>query len=44
MLDRAHKDTLYVQARDEREQIGESIRTRYVINLDRFLARAKAKP
>jgi predicted thioesterase len=35
--------TFRVQAHDEREQIGEGTHVRAVINLERFLARVKAK-
>ena len=35
--------TFHVEARDEREKVGEGTHVRAIINLDRFLARVKAK-
>jgi predicted thioesterase len=35
--------TFHVEARDEREQVGEGTHVRAIINLNRFLARVKAK-
>ena len=37
------KLTFEVEAHDEREKIGEGTHTRAIINLDRFMARAKEK-
>jgi fluoroacetyl-CoA thioesterase len=37
------KLTFKVEAHDEREKIGEGTHTRAIINLDRFMARAKEK-
>jgi fluoroacetyl-CoA thioesterase len=38
-----HKLTFEVEAHDEREKIGEGTHTRAIINLDRFMTRAKEK-
>jgi len=35
--------TFHVEAHDEREKVGEGTHVRAIINLDRFLARVKAK-
>jgi fluoroacetyl-CoA thioesterase len=37
------KLTFKVEAHDEREKIGEGSHTRAIINLERFIARAKEK-